>query len=207
MAVTPCSRRRFSEDFAHVRQKSGRIETVALRTPVGVAAALLIAALLPGPAEIRTAAPAPARERTLSFFNIHTGERLSVVYRRGNSYLQDALDEIRHILRDPLNGEEHVIDPALLDFLYDLLEKVKYRGEVDIVCGYRCEETNTTLHNRSSGVVLGSQHLKGRALDFRLPGVDTRKLYDIARAMKRGGTGYYKDSDFIHIDTGPVRFW
>ena len=110
-------------------------------------------------------------------------------------------------MRDPLTSEEVPIDPALLDFLYDLLQKAGYRGEVEVVCGYRCVETNTRLHNESGGVVLGSQHIKGKALDFRLHGVDTRKLYELARSMKRGGTGYYKASDFIHIDTGPVRSW
>ena len=99
------------------------------------------------------------------------------------------------------------MDPELMDFLYDLLNKVGYEKEVYIICGYRSVETNTTMHNRTSGVVLGSQHTKGRAIDIRLPGVDTRKLYEAARAMKRGGTGYYRSSDFIHIDTGRVRCW
>jgi uncharacterized protein YcbK (DUF882 family) len=159
----------------------------------------------------QTPAPSPpagqAAERTLSFFNTHNEERLSVVYRRGDDYLPEALDRIKHVLRDPLNGEEHAIDPALLDFLYDLLQKAGYRGEVHIVCGYRCAETNAKLHESSGGVSRVSQHLQGRALDFRLPGFDTRKLYDLARSMKRGGTGYYRKSNFIQIDTGPVRSW
>ena len=156
-----------------------------------------------GPTQATAAEP----ERTLSFHNTHNGEHLSVVYKRGPNYLQAALDDIKHVLRDPLNDQEVPIDPALLDFLYDLLQKVRYRGEVEVVCGYRCVETNRHLHNQSSGVVLGSQHVKGKALDFRLRGFDTRKLYEAARSMKRGGTGYYRASDFIHIDTGPVRFW
>jgi uncharacterized protein YcbK (DUF882 family) len=180
---------------------------MALKRLLPAATVLLLGGLLGGTALAQAVGQEPGQERTLTFCNTHTGERLSVVYRRGNEYVQDALDKIKHILRDPLNGEEHAIDPALLDFLYDLLQKVNYKGEVDIVCGYRCVATNTLLHNRSSGVVLGSQHLLGRALDFRLPGANTRKLYNIARSMKRGGTGYYKDSDFIHIDTGRVRFW
>ena len=149
----------------------------------------------------------PVPERTLSFFNTHNGERLRVVYRRGANYLQPALDDIKHVLRDPFTDEEIPIDPALLDFLYDLLQKVGYRGEVEVVCGFRCVETNARLHNQSSGVVLASQHTKGRALDFRLRGFDTRKLYEVAKSMKRGGTGYYRASNFIHIDTGPVRSW
>ncbi len=169
-----------------------------------VAAAFLLARAAAAQTVI-TVPPEP--ERALSFFNTHNGERLRVVYKRGANYLQSALDDIKHVLRDPFTNEETPIDPALLDFLYDLLQKVGYRGEVEVVCGFRCVETNTRLHNQSSGVVLASQHTKGRALDFRLRGFDTRKLYEVAKSMKRGGTGYYKASDFIHIDTGPVRFW
>ena len=174
-------------------------------------AVILLAGLLsvPGPSA-QASAPstqADTAARELSFFNIHNKERLSVVYRRGADYLPDALDRIKHILRDPLNGEEHAIDPGLLDFLYDLLQKAGYRGEVHVVCGYRCAETNAKLRARTNGIAMASQHLKGRALDFRLPGFDTRKLYDLARSMGRGGTGYYRNSDFIQIDTGPVRSW
>ena len=173
--------------------------------------ALLEKAIFPAATTQAAAAPAsgaPAPpERTLSFYNTHNDEHLSVVYRRGDDYLPAALDQIKHILRDPLNGEEHPIDPGLLDFLYNLLEKTGYRGEVHVVCGYRCVETNARLRESSEGVARSSQHLQGRALDFRLPGFDTRKLYDMARAMKRGGTGYYRKSDFIQIDTGPVRSW
>ncbi len=161
------------------------------------------------PTETQTAplAAPPAAERSLSFYNIHSGEHLDVVYRRGDDCLPESLERIKHILRDPFDGEERPIDPGLLDFLYDVVEKTGYVGEIHVVCGYRSVRTNTLLHNRSKDVVLGSRHLEGRALDFRLPGFDTRKLYEIARAMRRGGTGYYRLSDFVQIDTGPVRSW
>jgi uncharacterized protein YcbK (DUF882 family) len=185
-----------------------------MRTVKAIVLAVALSAVVrppQAPAQTATApqTPAPAREteRVLAFYNTHNGEHLTVVYRRGADYPPDALDKIKHILRDPLNGEEHAVDPGLLDFLYDLLQKAKYQGEVHVVCGYRCLETNTALHKRSADVVLGSQHLQGRALDFRLPGFDTKRLYDLARSMKRGGTGYYRKSDFIQIDTGRVRSW
>jgi uncharacterized protein YcbK (DUF882 family) len=143
--------------------------------------------------------PGLGQERTLAFFNTHSQEHLAVIYRRGHDYVPEALAKINHILRDTIGGEEYPIDPDLLDFLYDLLEKTGYHQEVHIVCGYRSPQTNTMLHNRL--------HTKGRAIDIRLPGVDTKKLYDIARSMNRGGTGYYRSSDFIQIDTGPVRSW
>jgi uncharacterized protein YcbK (DUF882 family) len=172
-----------------------------------VLAAALLAFAWPSSAAAQETVPAAGPERVLSFFNIHTGSHLSVAYRRGDEYLPAGLAEINHILRDPVCGDEHPIDPGVLDFLYDLLEKLDYRGEVQAVCGFRSVETNTMLHKKTNGVVLGSMHTKGRALDFRLTGLDMKKVWDVARSMKRGGTGYYKSSDFIHIDTGPVRFW
>jgi len=166
-------------------------------------ALLAVVALAAAPVGAQTT----VQERTLSFYNIHTGAHLAATYRRGNEYDPEGLAQINHLLRDPVCGDEHSIDPLVLDFLYDLMDKVGYHQEVQMVCGYRSVETNTMMHRRSKGVALGSMHTQGRALDFRLPGVDTRRIWEIARSMKRGGTGYYRDSDFVHIDTGPVRSW
>ncbi len=172
--------------------------------------AILGKAIYPLPSAAAVDAPeaeGAGPERLLLFYNTHSQEHLAAVYKRGSVYDPEGLAKINHILRDAFDNEEHPIDPALLDFLYDLLEKVDYHGEVNIVCGYRSVSTNRLLHKRTSGVVLGSQHTLGRALDIRLPGIDTKKLYEAAKAMQRGGTGYYKGSDFIQIDTGPVRCW
>jgi uncharacterized protein YcbK (DUF882 family) len=94
-----------------------------------------------------------------------------------------------------------------MDFLYDLLTEVGNHGEVHIISGYRSPATNNKLRGRSKGVAAGSLHMRGKALDFRLPGTDTAVLRDTARAMKRGGVGYYRKSDFVQIDTGRARTW
>ena len=146
-------------------------------------------------------------ERRLSFYNTHTHERLTVVYKKGDGYVLGAMKKINYILRDHRANEIHAIDPRLMDFLYDLLTEVNYHGEVHIISGYRSPKTNAKLRNKSKGVARGSLHMQGKALDFRLPGTDTAMLRDTARRMKRGGVGYYKKSDFIQIDTGRVRWW
>ena len=146
-------------------------------------------------------------ERKLSFYNTHTHEHIEVIYKKGDDYTPQALEKINHILRDHRSDKVHPIDPALLDFLYDLLTKLEYHGQVHIISGYRSPETNKKLRKKSSGVAAGSLHMQGKALDFRLPGVDTKVLRDTALSMKRGGVGYYKKLDFIQIDTGLVRFW
>ncbi len=146
-------------------------------------------------------------ERKLTFFNTHTYERLTVIYKKGGHYIPKALEKVSVILRDHRTGEIHPIDPELMDYLYDLLTKVGNHGEVHIISGYRSPKTNVQLRQRSKRVAACSLHMQGKALDFRLPGTDTTVLRDKALAMKRGGVGYYKKLDFIQIDTGRVRFW
>lgn len=146
-------------------------------------------------------------ERRLSFYNTHTRERLTVIYKKGDGYVVGAMKKINYILRDHRANEIHAIDPGLMDFLYDLLTEVNNHGEVHIISGYRSPGTNAKLRRKSKGVARGSLHMQGKALDFRLPGTDTAVLRDTARRMKRGGVGYYKKSDFIQIDTGRVRYW
>jgi uncharacterized protein YcbK (DUF882 family) len=63
------------------------------------------------------------------------------------------------------------------------------------------------LHRKSSGVAEHSQHLLGKAIDVRLSGYSTRRLGEYARSLARGGVGFYANSDFVHLDTGSVRFW
>jgi uncharacterized protein YcbK (DUF882 family) len=77
----------------------------------------------------------------------------------------------------------------------------------EIISGYRSPATNEKLRKASTGVATRSLHMDGRALDVRLTGCDTAKLRDLALALQRGGVGYYKKSDFVHVDTGRVRSW
>ena len=147
------------------------------------------------------------RERSLSFYNTHTGEKLTVMYKRHGKYIPESLERINYILRDHRTGDVHPIDPQLMDYLYDLQTEVGNHGDVHIISGYRSPKTNNKLRQGSKGVAKGSLHMRGKALDFRLPGTDTSKLRDAALKMKRGGVGYYQKSDFIQIDIGRVRFW
>ena len=145
--------------------------------------------------------------KELSFLHTHTGERLTVAFSERGSYLPDALASVNHFLRDFRNDEVHPIDPELLDALYDLRRATGSKGEYQVISGYRSAETNEGLRRNSRGVAKHSLHLDGKAIDVRLDGVDLSRLRDAALAMERGGVGYYKKSDFVHIDTGRVRSW
>ena len=152
----------------------------------------------------------PAREYRLHLYHTHTGERLDIVYRRGETYLPHALDELDHFLRDHRTSDVHHFDPHLFDLLHELTASLNDTdGEIDVVCGYRTPWSNEFLRTRSAhtGVARHSLHMQAMAIDIRVPGVPTARLRDAALALHRGGVGYYAASDFVHVDVGRVRRW
>ncbi|NHA13481.1 DUF882 domain-containing protein [Thioalkalivibrio sp. XN279] len=153
------------------------------------------------------AAALAARPRALELYHTHTGEKLRVTYAEGNHHLPDALEEISRFLRDFRSGEAHPIDPGVLDILHRVQELTGGRGPYEIISAYRSPQTNQMLRNNSSGVAQRSLHMEGKAIDVRLRGVDTRQLREAALGLQAGGVGYYRDSDFVHVDTGRVRYW
>lgn len=146
-------------------------------------------------------------ERTLSFFHTHTGDILQVVYFRQGEYDTEAFAELRAFMADWRNGEQHDLDPKLMDILWQLQQVTGSTDTWEVISAYRSPETNKMLRSRSSGVAKNSQHLLGTAIDVRLRGMELETLRDSARSLKLGGVGYYAKSDFVHVDTGRVRYW
>ena len=145
--------------------------------------------------------------RELGFLNLHTGEKLRVPYWENGRYLQDALAEINHVLRDHRANAVHAIDTRLLDLLARLQAAVGNSRAFEVISGYRAPSSNEMLRARSGGVAQGSMHLQGKAIDIRLPGSDLLRLHKAAVGLKGGGVGLYRASNFIHVDTGRVRYW
>ena len=146
-------------------------------------------------------------ERSLSFYHTHTKKTLDVTYSVGGEYVESALAEVNHFLGDFRTGDAIVIDPALLDLIYDVRASLGSNDTFEVISAYRSPETNEMLRNLGRGVAKKSQHLVGKAIDVRLRNTDSVDLRDAAIKIKRGGVGYYKKSDFVHIDTARVRRW
>jgi len=149
----------------------------------------------------------PVADRELSFYNTHTGEKLSATYWSGGKYLDDGVEEISWLLRDHRASETTPIDTRLLDLLHQLQARVVQQGEFHVISGYRSPATNKMLIQSTSGVAKRSYHMSGQAIDVRLPGFDTAKLRQAAVSLKGGGVGYYASSDFVHLDVGRIRSW
>ncbi len=149
----------------------------------------------------------PKQTRSLSFYNLHTGESLKTVYFEKGAYVQGALDEINYILRDFRQNEIKPIDRTLLDLLVRIRERLGTDAPFQVISGYRSPKTNAMLHAHSEGVARHSLHIDGRAIDIRVPDRSLLSLRRTAISLFSGGVGYYPKSDFVHVDTGRIRYW
>ncbi len=173
------------------------------------ATATVCAALFVGTMHAANRNPAASAEQyRLRLYHLHTGEHIDVVYRVGDRYLPNAVAELDHFLRDHRTGDVKDYDLKEFDLLHDLMARLNDPdGTIDIVCGYRTPWSNNYLREHGHGVALHSEHMQAKAIDIRIPGVPTAKVRDAALALHRGGVGYYKQSNFVHVDVGPVRRW
>lgn len=152
-------------------------------------------------------ARAAPNARALSFYNLHTDERLKVTYWADGNHIPEALTEINHILRDFRTDQTRPIDVRLLDLLHSIRQSIGTEQPYHIISGYRSPATNAKLAKSSRNVARRSMHLVGKAVDVRLPGQSLRTLRKAAVAQKSGGVGFYPKSNFIHLDVGRIRYW
>jgi uncharacterized protein YcbK (DUF882 family) len=145
--------------------------------------------------------------RQLSFYSLHTGESLTAAYWHAGAYVPQGLADISYHLRDFRTGGIKAIDPHLLDVLHDLVTLIGTKRPLSVISGYRSPATNAMLAKRSAKVAVNSFHIRGQAIDIRIERLRTTAVRDVALAIGAGGVGYYPESDFVHLDTGPVRAW
>lgn len=179
---------------------------LALASGAGPAAAAEGAAALPA-GDTAGAHGLRWASRWLELFNTHTSEAISLAYRDARGFVAPALGKLQWILRDHRANEAAPMDPALFDQLADLAEAAGVEPRYEIISGYRSPRTNARLAKAGHGVARRSLHMEGRAIDVRLKGISCADLRDLALDAGRGGVGYYRSSDFVHLDTGRVRSW
>jgi uncharacterized protein YcbK (DUF882 family) len=147
--------------------------------------------------------------RTISMHHVHTGEDITITYKRDGQYDEAALEKLNWFLRDWRRAQETRMDPHLIDLVWEVQRETGTSEPIQIVCGYRSPETNAMLRRHSSGVARFSQHMLGKAMDFYIPGVPLSELRMIGLRLQRGGVGFYptSGSPFVHMDTGGIRMW
>jgi len=146
-------------------------------------------------------------DRKLSLHNVHTGEKETVTYWTEGKYIQSELDRANWLLRDFRTGDIKAIDPRLLNILYLLNQQLESDRPVTVLSGYRSKKTNDMLRKTTEGVARRSFHMAGRAIDIRIPKITCEHIQKTALRLGGGGVGYYPSSNFVHLDSGPVRTW
>ena len=149
--------------------------------------------------------------RTLSFHHTHSGEDLTVTFKRDGRFDEEALKQINHFLRDWRTQEQTTMDRHLFDILWEVYRDVDGKKPIQIISAYRSPETNAMLRRRSAhtGVARFSQHMLGHAMDFYIPDVPLEQIRYAGLRLQRGGVGFYptSGSPFVHLDTGNIRHW
>ena len=176
-----------------------------LRTCAAGAVALALASLC-GVALIRADYNS---ERRIELHNIHTGEDISIVYKKDGEYIPDALEKLNWFLRDWRANKSTKMDPHTIDLVWEIHEELGSKMPIHFVSGYRSPGTNEALRRAGGGQAKHSQHILGKAMDVAFPDVPVQKLRYAGLVREAGGVGYYPTSGvpFVHIDTGTVRMW
>ncbi len=148
-------------------------------------------------------------DRSISLYNIHTKETLSVVFKRDGRYVPAAMERINWLLRDWRKNEPTTMDPALIDLLSEIHSELGSKEPIHIISGFRSRDTNGMLKKTRGGQADNSQHIQGKAADVHFPDVPVQRLRYSALIRERGGVGYYPTSalPFVHVDTARVRAW
>jgi uncharacterized protein YcbK (DUF882 family) len=115
-------------------------------------------------------------------------------------------DDVDRFLRCHFTNQATRMDPRLVGVVMAAAKKFSAQV-VEVVSGFRAPKYNLFLRKKGHEVARDSQHPKGHAVDFRLPGLATTKLLRFVRSLRLGGVGYYPASAFVHADVGPRRFW
>jgi uncharacterized protein YcbK (DUF882 family) len=193
-------------DVAKARLNAGRF--FAARAAYSCGLALLL--FLTGSKGLQNAV-AEGDTRTITLHHMHTGEDITITFKRDGRYDDAALEKLNWFLRDWRRSEQTHMDPHLVDLVWEVQREAAPNTPIQVVCGYRSPETNAMLRHRSAntGVARFSQHMLGHAMDFFIAGVPLEKLREIGLRLERGGVGFYPESGspFVHMDTGGVRMW
>ncbi len=147
--------------------------------------------------------------RTLTLFNIHTKETVTVLFKKDGKWVPGAKDKLDWAVRDWRRNEKTAMDAELYDLLWEMHTELGSREAIHVISGFRSRGTNEMLRTSSGGQAKESRHILGQAMDVHFPDVPTARLRYSALIRERGGVGYYPTSaiPFVHVDTGNVRAW
>ena len=145
--------------------------------------------------------------RRISMRNQRTGETIDTIYWIEGEYINPALSEISYFMRDWRRDEVIDYDRRNIDILSASHRLLETTEPFTLLSGYRSAQTNAMLRRGNRSVASNSFHIKGMAADVRLKSRSVAQLTAAGKACKSGGVGKYNGSNFVHMDSGPIRSW
>ncbi len=159
------------------------------------------------------------KQDRLTLYFPYTEERITINRYRG----EGVKEEVNWFLRDwrrtnkGLEGTAKM-KPELLDVLGEIKDVITSRHpnlpvQFEVVSAYRSPQSNEGLRSKGGSQAKDSRHIRGEAIDIRVPGVSTVELRDIVTCIMQkrghGGIGYYASDKFVHVDVDPGdnRYW
>lgn len=147
--------------------------------------------------------------RRVKMYSTRTGEKLDMIYWVDGDYIADALKEVNWFMRDWRQDKAAQIDTRTIDIIAATQNLLQTDNSFMLLSGYRTPQTNALLrrNSRGGGVAKKSYHMKAQAADLRMDGRSVRQISRAASSVTAGGVGRYSRSNFVHVDSGPVRNW
>jgi uncharacterized protein YcbK (DUF882 family) len=147
--------------------------------------------------------------RALRLYHIHTGESLTITYKRDGRYIPYAMAQLDYFLRDWRTNGFVSMSGETIDLMWELHQELGSQQPINIISGFRSAQTNALLKHIGRHVANRSEHILGRAIDIQFPDVPVERLRNSALVRQAGGVGYYpaRSGGFVHIDSGQVRHW
>lgn len=145
--------------------------------------------------------------RSIHLRSSRTGESVNTIYWIDGKYIKPALKEINWLMRDWRENKAVNMDRRTIDVIAAAHSRLNTSEPVLMLSGYRSPRTNAMLRSKSRGVAKDSYHMKGMATDMRVPSRSVSQIAKAAMASRTGGVGKYYRSNFVHVDSGPIRTW
>jgi uncharacterized protein YcbK (DUF882 family) len=145
--------------------------------------------------------------RRIKMYSGRTGEKLDMIYWVEGEYIKESLKEINYFMRDWRQNSTVNIDTRAMDIMAASHNLMGVTEPYMLLSGYRSPKTNAMLRSRSRGVAKNSLHMKGQAADLRLKSRSVGQISRAAASVSAGGVGRYTSSNFVHMDSGPIRSW
>jgi len=146
-------------------------------------------------------------DKELKLYNIHTKESYTGIYYKNGMYVDLEIKKLKLFFRDFRTNTSKTIDIKSINSLFDIKQRYHYINTIDIISGYRSKKTNDMLRGKGRKTVKKSNHIVGKAIDFRFRKWNIRRVYNLCLKHNNGGCGLYTKSDFIHLDSGRKRYW